>query len=184
MAHSTDGRNLGGSYPAADRATDKASFLFAVQVSVREWARSTIGPKFRRGEAVWSAAVTYKHGLARPEFGKTASPESFHMHKNIRRLGTTGRKPNPRSRLNHFTAALSQSPSGTTTTWVRWGNSDGRIAVESSMLQMRTACSPLELLTTSQTTRAPSQAVWNPPFRRQDTCRRTSGRFSSGTIKP
>jgi len=84
------GRNLGGSYPAPDRATDKASFRLAVQVSVREWARSTIGPKFRRGEAVWSAAVTYKHGLARPEFGKTASPECFHMHKNIGRLGTTG----------------------------------------------------------------------------------------------
>ena len=39
---------------------------------------------------------------------------------------------------------------------VRWGNCDGRIAVESSMLQMRTACRPLELLTTSQTTHAPS----------------------------
>ena len=40
------------------------------------------------------------------------------------------RKPNPRSRLNHFTTAPSQSLSGTTTTWVRCGNCDGRIAVE------------------------------------------------------
>jgi hypothetical protein len=45
--------------------------------------------------------------------------------------------------LNHFTATLSQSLSGTTTTWVRWGNCDGRIAVESSMLPMRTACQTL-----------------------------------------
>ena len=52
------------------------------------------------------------------------------------------RKPNPRSRLNHFTTTLSQPLSGTTTTWVRCGNCDGRIAVESSMLQMRTACRP------------------------------------------
>ena len=56
--------------------------------------------------------------------------------------GPRVRKPNPRNRLNHFTTTLSQSLSGTTTTWVRCGNCDGRIAVELSMLQMRTACRP------------------------------------------
>jgi hypothetical protein len=27
--------------------------------------------------------VTHKQGLARPELGETATPECFHMHKNI-----------------------------------------------------------------------------------------------------
>src|SRR6185295_11680613 len=54
--------------------------------------------------------------------------------------------------LKEELSSVSQPLSGTTTTRVRWGNCDGRIAVESSMLQMRTACRPLGLLTTSQTT--------------------------------
>ena len=61
---------------------------------------------------------------------------------------------------------------------------DDFLAVESSMLQIRTACRPLGLFTTSQTARAPSEAVSKPARRRQVTCRRTSGKSSSGAIKP
>src|SRR6476660_5109949 len=65
------------------------------QVSVRGWTRNVVGPSFERHETVRSPAVTHEYGLARPEFGKTASPECFHMHKNIGRLGTTGYKAKP-----------------------------------------------------------------------------------------
>ena len=154
------------------------------QGSVRRWTRCIVGFKFRRDETLGSPAVTYEHGLAGPELGE-AERRSVSVCTKISGVwGPRVRKPNPRNRLNHFTTTLSHSLSGTTTTWVRCGNCDGRIAVESSMLQMRTACRPLELLTTSQTTRAPSQAVWKPPCRRQVTCSRTSGRSSSGTINP
>ena len=46
--------------------------------------------EFRRDETVWSLAITYQHGLARPEFDEAAAAKCFHMHKNIGRLGTAG----------------------------------------------------------------------------------------------
>ena len=108
-------------------------------VSVRRWTRSVVGLEFRRHKSIWSLAITHEHGLIRPELGEAGALNGFHMHKNIGRLGTTGQKANPRSRLNHFTTALSQSLSGATTTWVRCCNSEGRIAVESSIARMLSA---------------------------------------------
>ena len=58
------------------------------------------------------------------------------------------------------------------------------MAIESSIERTLTACRPFRLLTTSQTTRAPSRTVWKPPRRKQVTCKRMSGKFSSGTINP
>ena len=59
------------------------------------------------------------------------------------------KKPKPRTRLNHFTMARSQSLSGVTMTCVRCGSCEGWMAVLSSMLRMRNACMPFGRRSTS-----------------------------------
>ena len=39
--------------------------------------------ELRRVETVWSVAITYQHGLARPELDEAAAAKCLHMHKNI-----------------------------------------------------------------------------------------------------
>jgi hypothetical protein len=126
---------------------------------MRRRTRRVVELKLCRDETIWSPAVAHTHRLVRPEFGKAAAAKCFHVNKNVGRGVTTRQKSEPAQsveplhlrslpvalRLDHNMGAL--------------GNSEGRIAVESSMLQMRMAFRPLELLTTSQTIRAPSEAV-------------------------
>jgi hypothetical protein len=67
------------------------------------------------------------------------------------------RKPNPRSRLNHFTCARSRPLVGVTVTCVRGGGiCAGWIAVDSSMEMIRKTWSPRGRCSTSATIRAPS----------------------------
>src|SRR6476619_5656435 len=67
------------------------------------------------------------------------------------------RKPNPRSRLNHFTCARSSPLVAVTVRWVRGGGiCAGCTAVDSSMETTRKACRPRARCSTSTTTRAPS----------------------------
>ena len=39
--------------------------------------------ELRRAETVWSLAITYQHGLARPKLDEAAAAKRLHMHKNI-----------------------------------------------------------------------------------------------------
>ena len=65
-------------------------------------------------------------------------------------------KPKPRTRLNHFTTAISKPPSGATWTWVRAGGiCEGCMAVERSSDRTRKTCRPLARRSTSQTIARP-----------------------------
>ena len=46
--------------------------------------------ELRRVETVWSVAITYQHGLARPELDEAAAAKCLHMHKNIGSLRAAG----------------------------------------------------------------------------------------------
>ena len=62
----------------------------AVRASVRGWTRRTVRFELRRDETVWSLAITYQHGLARPKLDEAAAAKRLHMHKNIGSLRAAG----------------------------------------------------------------------------------------------
>ena len=62
---------------------------------MRRWACCIVGPKFSRGETIWSPTIPNEHRLARPEFGETAASQCFRMHENVGRLWTVCQKAKP-----------------------------------------------------------------------------------------
>ena len=46
--------------------------------------------ELRRAETVWSVAITYQHGLARPKLDEAAAAKRLHMDKDIGSLRPAG----------------------------------------------------------------------------------------------